>query len=316
MPFGIGRGQAGQVHCGLWPGSDQGPTLCVVESVARQEFDPFTPMAGQELECVNRLRDHLLKNGQPSPESNLASLLDPDAGRFEYFNRYLPTEAFGRLLVSGCAVGSEMILARNLFGFKEVCGSDVNGSLIDLAQRRLKGQAGFSAILYDGKTLPYRDSTFSAVVSAHVIEHTASPLRYFLEQLRVLAAGGFLFLEFPNRYHTTELHTGLPSLEWLPWPLRNWGLRFKASRYSTASALERVHYDEVRRELRPVSVWQARLWLRLFSLGRIVHHYDPAPGYSRIVIQKWHDAPPRTSPRSRPSSRLGLAGRGDGSELL
>ena len=59
------------------------------------------------------------------------------------------------------------------------------------------------------------------VLSGHVIEHTGSPEFYIEEHLRVLANGGYFYMEFPTRFHHTELHTGLPSVEWLPTFLRN-----------------------------------------------------------------------------------------------
>ena len=64
---------------------------------------------------------------------------------------------------------------------------------------------------YEGTFLPYDDAQFFVVASGHVIEHTNDPFIYLSECMRVLRVGGYLSLEFPNRYHHTELHTGLPS---------------------------------------------------------------------------------------------------------
>ncbi len=249
-------------------------------------FPLFEKDSAKEAEAERRLRAYLLQRGQQSVDANVRNLLEPDAGRFAYFSRFLPKGALERLLVSGCAIGSEMILARNDFGFQEVHGSEVNRSLIDLAEFRLDSQPGFTVTYYDGDRLPYDEGTFSAVVSAHIIEHTRSPAKYLAEQIRILRPGAFLLLEFPDRYHRLELHTGLPSFEWLPGPLRDWVLRFKSSRFSGESDLRRLHYNEIRQELRPVSAWQIRWWLRLSGLGQIVHHYSPAPGYSRLIVRR------------------------------
>lgn len=207
--------------------------------------------------------------------------------RFNYFAPRMPESARRRLLVSGCAAGSEMVIARG-FGFQEIFGTEVVQDYVDITNQRLTGQGGFRALVYDGRDLPFANHTFSSVVSGHIIEHTPSPYYYLREHMRVLAPGGFLFLEFPNRYHRIELHTGLPSVEYLPAPLRLLGLRLLASRVSNFSPEQRRRYDDIRQTLQPVSVWQIKSYLlRMgFPHARIIHHYAPAPGYTRMLITK------------------------------
>jgi ubiquinone/menaquinone biosynthesis C-methylase UbiE len=143
-------------------------------------------------------------------------------------------------------------------------------------------------LLYGGKTLPFEDGSFSFLASGHIIEHTSSPMHYLHEQLRVLQTGGFLFLEFPSRYHSIELHTGTSSVEWLPAPLRSWALRWRMSRFGGRPEAERPLYRDILTTLKPISTWQVRVWLRLASShdSRVVHQYQPAPGYVRMLIQK------------------------------
>jgi SAM-dependent methyltransferase len=223
-------------------------------------------------------------------DKNVDELFSLESGmcdRFDYFTPRMPEATRCRLLISGCAAGSEMIIARR-YGFQEIFGTEVVQEYVEITRQRLLGHVGLDVILYDGKNLPFANETFSAVVSGHIIEHTPSPYNYLKEHMRVLAPGGFLFLEFPNRYHHVELHTGLPSVEYLPKPLRSLALRYFASRFSMFSPEQRRRYDNIRRTLQPVSVWQIRAYLsRMGYLNcRVVHHYAPARGHTRMLISK------------------------------
>jgi SAM-dependent methyltransferase len=228
--------------------------------------------------------------GQTPVDRNVEELFSLQSGvvdRFHYFAPRMPRSTRRRLLVSGCAAASEMIIARNC-GFQTIVGTEVASPYVDITRRRLQGQKGFYVILYDGRRLPLRANVFTAVVSGHIIEHTRSPYAYLKEHMRVLAHGGFLFLEFPNRYHGTELHTGLPSLEYLPRPLRSLALRFCASSFSRLPPDQRLRYNAIRETLQPLSVWQIAMYLLLMGdrRARIVHHYAPAPGFTRMLITK------------------------------
>jgi SAM-dependent methyltransferase len=253
-------------------------------------YDEFVADPDHESACRARLTEYLTSVGQEPVDRNADELFSLQSGvcdRFNYFAPRMPESARRRLLVSGCAAGSEMIIARG-FGFQEIFGTEVAQDYVDITNQRLHRQQGFQALLYDGRDLPFADSAFSAVVSGHIIEHTAQPYYYLREHMRVLAPGGFLFLEFPNRYHRIELHTGLPSLEYLPAPVRSLGLRLLSSRFSTLSSDKRRGYDAIRRTLQPVSVWQIKAFLSRmsFSDARVVHHYAPVPGYTRMLITR------------------------------
>lgn len=239
-------------------------------------------------EVRERILAFLRSQHQSNLEKNLEELLTLDGGfveRFHFFMPLIDETAKERLLISGCSAGSELLVARR-FGFQELFGTEVTKELVDIARMRL--QSGMMVDLYDGSHLPYKDNSFSMIYSGHVIEHTPSPRDYFAEHLRVLRPGGYFFLEFPNRYHTRELHTGLPSLEWLPLALRNKALSFMASSFSPAKKHQRPYYDLVRRTLQPVSVWQIRKYLRDFGTprSRIIAIQMPAPGFVRMLLYK------------------------------
>ncbi len=250
----------------------------------------FQPDPARERASRERLVDSLVRRGQRDVEENAEQLFSLQSGvcsRFEYFTPRMPLSTRARLLVSGCAAGSEMIIARR-YGFQKVCGTEVDGELAAIARERLEGTPGFEVIHYDGRRVPHEDGTFTAVVSGHIIEHTPSPFAYLKEHLRILAPGGWLFLEFPDRYHPIELHTGLPSLEFLPGPLRAAALRYRASSFSRYSPEQRRRYTDVLNTLKPVSQWQIAVFL-LFSGARgvrVAHAYSPLPGYVRMLIEK------------------------------
>jgi SAM-dependent methyltransferase len=263
----------------------------MLRAVAEKElYREFIAEPGREAACLTRLIEYLTRVGQVPVDRNaeeLFSLVSGMSDRFNYFAPRMPASTRRRLLVSGCAAGSEMIVARK-YGFQEVIGTEIVREYVEITRQRLLDQDGFDVFLYDGRNLPFASDTFTAVVSGHIIEHTPSPYDYLKEHMRVLAPRGFLFLEFPNRYHLTELHTGLPSLEYLPRPLRSLGLRYCASRFSVFSAHQRRRYDDILQTLQPVSVWQIKLYLRRmgYPSARVVHHYAPVPGYTRLLITR------------------------------
>lgn len=250
------------------------------------QLDP----ACEEL-CRTQLRAYLTGIGQWSIDKNIEELVSLESGvceRFQYFLSKVPATVLARLLVSGCSVGSELIIARNQFGFQNITGTEVVADYIKIAHERLIGQEGIRVDLYDGKHLPYADNEFTALASGHIIEHTPSPYEYLCEHMRVLAPGGYFFLEFPDRYHPIELHTNLPSVEHLPWPIRDLALIYRASFLSPYPPEKRKLFSLVRRTLKPVSVDLIRKFLKSIDPknSRILHHYEPAPGFMRLIIEK------------------------------
>ena len=241
----------------------------------------------REAACKKKLHDYLTKINQTNVDQNVEFMMGNNLGgvraRFDYFAPRIPDKS--RALISGCAAGSEMVVARE-YGFKDIYGTEVQPYLVEICAERLMGIDGFHVVLYDGNRVPYTDNFFTAIVSGHIIEHTPSPYEYLREHMRVLAPGGVMFLEFPYRYHPVELHTNLPSLEYLPYPLRNWALRFRASRFSSYTPQQRFYYNEILRDIRPMSLWQIKWFLFKMGQGAVIHHTIPAPGFMRVLVRK------------------------------
>ena len=221
-------------------------------------------------------------------ESQVQQLFD-DGGfrsRFNYFMEFFDAAAKRHLLVSGTSIGTEMILAYE-YGFERVTGTEVAPGLVDICKMRIADFPTAKAVYCQDDTLPFEDGEFSSVISGHIIEHTRSPFDYLREHMRVLQAGGYMFLEFPNRYHRTELHTNVPSLEWLPALLRKIIIVVLCSRLMPLSAQIKHRYNAILTTLQPVSRWQVWWWLkRSPGRARIEHYTVPAPGILRLIVRK------------------------------
>jgi hypothetical protein len=68
--------------------------------------------------------------------------------------------------------------------------------------------------------LPFRDRHFDYVHSSAVLEHVGSGANQsmFLRELWRVARKG-IFVTTPNRWFPIEVHTVLPLVHWLPWPI-------------------------------------------------------------------------------------------------
>lgn len=245
-----------------------------------------------EATAEQALRDFL--RGQQSPddyiEAQVVHLFDESAfrERFAYLCSYIDEAAKEHLFVSGAAIGTEVRVGHDL-GFARVTGAEYFGAHVQIAQQRFAGSRMLHTVQYDGRTFPFPDEEFTCSSSGHVIEHTPNPSAYLHEHMRILKPGGFMFIEFPTRFHHIELHTRMPSLEWLPRALRNPAMRFLASQNSPLDATKRRRYLEIVETLQPVSLPQIRWWLR--SRARVVHACKPASGIVRAVIQKNRSTP-------------------------
>ncbi|HEV7472636.1 MAG TPA: class I SAM-dependent methyltransferase [Pyrinomonadaceae bacterium] len=180
-----------------------------------------------------------------------------------------------------------MITARQ-FGFGPIFGVEVEEFWVTICRSRLRYLPEMFPSHYDGETLPYSSEEFQVLASGHVIEHTDSPERYLRECMRVLAPGGFLSLEFPNRYHHTELHTQLPSFEWLPGPLRNTIMAALSSKLSPLRKdVKRRYSDILVTHLKQISVGGVnRLLKRIGGQYSVLNSIRAMPGVTRCVIRK------------------------------
>ncbi len=244
----------------------------------------------------SEVRNMLIEHYRPVYQEGVDNYVDTSlatehfAQRFLYLRSVVGNDIFDPqsvILISGYGMGSEMIMARQ-FGYGKVYGVEVEQILVDATKRRLAQFSDMYPSLYDGKILPYEDGQFIVVASGHVIEHTSNPRFYLQEVLRVLVPGGYLYLEFPHRYYILELHTQLPSFEWLPRPLRNLTLRILSSKISPLSEKEKLRYESiVTTNLQQISMGGVMRMLQTTGYSvKLMGSAHPAPGIISSVIRR------------------------------
>lgn len=245
----------------------------------------------KEREIRSELLSHY-RAGNSRVDSYVNDLMDtqPFIERFNYLFSVIGPKLFtesSRFFCSGFSLGSELIAARR-FGFKYIFGVEVDLFLVSTAQKRLSYLDDMHLIYYGGNYLPFADEQFDVIASGHVIEHTGSPEIYLRECLRVLRPGGVINLEFPNRFHWKELHTGLPSFEWLPRVIRNRMIWLISSKISPLSAESKTRYTSiVTTGLQQISIGGIRKMMSESGYScKIVGIQRPVPGFIRAVIQK------------------------------
>ncbi len=245
-----------------------------------------------EAELRGALTRHYEKlNHWDVPQAVAAAVsLDGMRDRLAYVASKVPLELFSEssiVLISGMGVGGEMLAARER-GAGSVYGVEVDSPSLEFCRLRFAGLDGLFPRLYDGETLPFEGASFDLVLSGHIIEHTRNPHAYLTELLRVLRPSGWLFLEFPTRFHWRELHTGIPSVEWLPLSLRNGILRLAASRFSPFEESTRSKCRTILGTgLKQISTGRVSRWLAqsqpAATFADVVH---PVPGVVRCLIRK------------------------------
>ena len=246
-----------------------------------------------EAEVRSMLIAHYAPSYHERVESYVDSCLATDhlTPRFLYLRSVIGEEIFksnSAILISGFGFGSELIMARQ-FGFGKVYGVEVEQILVDVAKMRVRNYSDISPAFYDGSRLSYEEDQFDVVASGHVIEHTDDPGYYLQEVIRVLVPGGYLYLEFPERYHKTELHTQLPSFEWMPRKLRDLTLRIISSKFSPLREDVKSRYASiVNTHLQPVSMGGVMRMLHGTRFqSKLIHKELAAPGITRCVIQRY-----------------------------
>ena len=92
----------------------------------------------------------------------------------------------GRLLDVGCGTKPY----KELFDYDEYIGVDIENPGHDHTQEEID-------VFYDGKTLPFGESSFDCVISNQVFEHVFNPQEFTRELYRVIKPGGKLLLTVP-----------------------------------------------------------------------------------------------------------------------
>lgn len=204
--------------------------------------------------------------------------------RFNLLEKFLEKKHYDSILVSGSAVGSELIVALQR-GFKKAVGTEVSDFYIETTKIRFQNVKEAESILTRGVKIPFGKEKFSCIMSGHIIEHTMAPEEYLVEHFRVLKPGGIFYLEFPDRNHDIELHTGTPSYEKYPFLLRWIVLRYLS--LFDFDPDRRKKFGSVLKTLVPVSVKDVIRWMDKNQIQyEVLYQGAPHPGFMRMIIRK------------------------------
>jgi SAM-dependent methyltransferase len=223
-----------------------------------------------------------------------AYFLDSDSSRGEHRVRVVEhlTALVGRrvdyssCLDIGCGAG---VMLQAMAKRGQVYGLDVNLLHLLIAKTRIPASAELAAA--SAERIPWPDDRFTFVHAVHTLEHVSDQRVALREMWRVLAPGGLLAFDIPNRFSLwREPHTRRWGLGFLPrsWTalavIRNqslWVLRklcadaFGSERFSILSMLERFQVPGGPRGRGYYLAAKALRTVEHSALGSVVRTFQP-----------------------------------------
>jgi ubiquinone/menaquinone biosynthesis C-methylase UbiE len=106
----------------------------------------------------------------------------------------------GKALDEGCGT-AQYTISLAMLGFN-VVGIDFSSKLLKIAKEKVKKykvSRKCSFVLGDIRKLPFRDSSFDAVLSAGIIEHVPETEKCIQQINRVLKPNGYLIIHVPHK---------------------------------------------------------------------------------------------------------------------
>jgi 2-polyprenyl-3-methyl-5-hydroxy-6-metoxy-1,4-benzoquinol methylase len=148
----------------------------------------------------------------------------------EVLLRTIRLDSRSRLLDVGCGGGLLLSLASRT-GARTI-GVEVNIEALRIARTKAPGAALVAVGQKIG--LPFRDGTFDAVVSQHVLEHLDHPVDHLREWRRMVGQHGAIVLATPNAWYPDPAHFFDTDHRHV-WNVRELGAAFQAAGFVEAS---------------------------------------------------------------------------------
>ncbi len=121
-----------------------------------------------------------------------------------FFEKTRPLPSGTLCLEIGCGRGKGVELVHRTLHPRRVHGLDLDPSMIKLANKRLRGEAGNTSFFFvaDAQHLPYPDACMDAVINFGIIHHLEDWEKGIREIARVLVQGGLFYCEeiYPPLY--------------------------------------------------------------------------------------------------------------------
>lgn len=136
-----------------------------------------------------------------------------------FLEKYTPEEMFAgkRVLDMGCGAAGKSLYYASL-GAAFVTGVDIvahyEQEANDLA-RSLGLADKFRFVCASASGLPFADGTFDVIIMNDFVEHVSDPEGALREAMRLLAAGGRIYINFPPYFHPYGAH--LSDAVNMPW---------------------------------------------------------------------------------------------------
>lgn len=109
----------------------------------------------------------------------------------------LDLKASRKILDAGCGDGFYLFLLSNLNPRVKLTGIDSDIKALQSARRNLKNK-NVKLIYGDVTNLPFRESTFDALIASEVLEHVVNDSKVLYEFMRVLKPQGRVIVSVPN----------------------------------------------------------------------------------------------------------------------
>ncbi len=161
--------------------------------------------------------DYLLGVGYP--QASVRSMMSRHRHKGKRGARILKNNLTGvnqpKVLNIGCGSGMNHRCLIAELDSPEIYGLDVDREAIKICKAYNPTHSD-KIEAYDGRSIPFEDQSFDAVICETVIEHVEDQKHFVEEIYRILRTGGLLYITTANKLWPIEPHYRLFGLSWLP----------------------------------------------------------------------------------------------------